>query len=564
MVYTYDDLYISLTKDVLENGTWVKDNVRTKYADGKPAYYKQLLGVAFCITPEMGVPILRSKFVGQKHSLIELDWIWRTRSNDVKWLTDRNVHIWDNWVISERVNHLVYVKPVEYTGKHNGNSLLRPIKVKALVDTDAELRTSNQCGDYYILDRDWDTERVLVQFKDTGYIKETSTSQVYNGKIRDPYQRTVEGIGFYGNFRKQSLLDALDVYHKRWVKTWENMIRRCSPKNKEHKMWAEYLDTYVGEEFQSCELFLQWVVDNKPMDQKLLGILQLDKDYFNSKVYSPETCTLLTPTENTGLTNLTWYVYMGSVFTSKPELAKEISKQTGILLTKTNKIPKLLEDCITSLTNNGEVKEVNSQCTIDGELPRFSLDWVNTIGRAYGYQLENSKRTLTDAKGNRYKVNQVDYVLHELKHNPNSRRIVTSLLDIEDTAYMALEPCVWSTTWSVEEDTVHLQVKQRSSDLALGNPYNVYQYYVLLHLIAHFTGLKPGNLYWYVDNMHIYDRHIDMLKEQIANYEKDPNKDILTLSMANIEGETFDTYDFSNITVLGYTHKGKYSYEVAE
>lgn len=89
-----------------------------------------------------------------------------------------------------------------------------------------------------------------------------------------------------------------------------------------------------------------------------------------------------------------------------------------------------------------------------------------TIGRAYGWQLRNKERPtkLVIPENNvdtTVYLNQVEFVLHELKHNPASRRIMTTLFDVDDLSEMALEPCVWATHWTVHNGKLNLHVKQR-------------------------------------------------------------------------------------------------------
>ena len=89
--------------------------------------------------------------------------------------------------------------------------------------------------------------------------------------------------------------------------------------------------------------------------------------------------------------------------------------------------------------------------------------WDGTIGKAYGYQLRDKLRKV-DEKW----FNQVEYVIHQIKNNPRSRRILTTLYNVEDLKYMALEPCVYETQWEVDDDNyLILHVRQRSADVAL-------------------------------------------------------------------------------------------------
>ncbi|MCY8230049.1 thymidylate synthase, partial [Bacillus spizizenii] len=110
-----------------------------------------------------------------------------------------------------------------------------------------------------------------------------------------------------------------------------------------------------------------------------------------------------------------------------------------------------------------------------------------TIGHAYGFQLGKKNRNL-----NGEKVDQVDYLLHQLKNNPSSRRHITMLWNPDELDSMALTPCVYETQWYVKQGKLHLEVRARSNDMALGNPFNVFQYNVLQRMIAQVTGYELG------------------------------------------------------------------------
>lgn len=193
------------------------------------------------------------------------------------------------------------------------------------------------------------------------------------------------------------------------------------------------------------------------------------------------------------------------------------------------------------------------------------LGYEGTIGRAYGWQLSHKHISVDIGEGIRKSLNQVEYVLHELKHNPNSRRIMTSLWGVDDLNDMALEPCVWSTHWTVLGGKLNLHVKQRSADFALGVPFNVYQYHVLHAVIAKFTGIELGTMYWNIDNLHIYSRHEENISNQIDLYKLDGkfNKKP-TLNIPELNMDDFFANDLSKVTVNDYEYLADYKFEIAE
>lgn len=129
-----------------------------------------------------------------------------------------------------------------------------------------------------------------------------------------------------------------------------------------------------------------------------------------------------------------------------------------------------------------------------------------TVGESYGFQI--NKRTYNFN-------NQLDYIIHELKHNPNSRRIMTEIWDCEDLDKMSLTPCLHLTQWSVVNNKLYLELRQRSCDIALGLVSNLLQYSILHKLVAHECGLEPAEIIYTIHNAHIYDRHIPIIQEQI-------------------------------------------------
>ena len=131
-------------------------------------------------------------------------------------------------------------------------------------------------------------------------------------------------------------------------------------------------------------------------------------------------------------------------------------------------------------------------------------EWMRedgTIGKAYGYQIKKYK--------------QLDNLLHMLKTDPQSRRMIVTLWNIEDLPDMALQPCAYETLWDVSGDRLNCMLVQRSGDMGLGVPFNMTQYAVLVHLVAKVCGLRPGQFTHVINNAHIYENHVDGIKDQL-------------------------------------------------
>ncbi len=140
-------------------------------------------------------------------------------------------------------------------------------------------------------------------------------------------------------------------------------------------------------------------------------------------------------------------------------------------------------------------------------------DENGTIGKAYGYQL-GVKHHYPEGD-----FDQVDKVLYDLKHNPNSRRIMTNTYNHADLSEMQLAPCAYSMTFNVSGNRLNAILNQRSQDMLTANNWNVCQYAALLTMFAKASGFVPGELVHVIADAHIYDRHVDAVKRLI---EKKP------------------------------------------
>lgn len=169
-------------------------------------------------------------------------------------------------------------------------------------------------------------------------------------------------------------------------------------------------------------------------------------------------------------------------------------------------------------------------------------DANGSIGKAYGYQL--GKKSLYPEG----EFDQVDRVLFDLKHNAHSRRIMTNLYNFDDLHEMNLYPCAYSMTFNVSGNTLNAILNQRSNDMLTANNWNVLQYAILLLMLAQVSGLQAGTLVHVIADAHIYDRHIELVKEVIAKpqhpapkLKMNPNvKDFYDFKLEDFELEDYE------------------------
>ena len=107
---------------------------------------------------------------------------------------------------------------------------------------------------------------------------------------------------------------------------------------------------------------------------------------------------------------------------------------------------------------------------------------------------------------------------------------------------MNLYPCAYSMTFNVSGDTLNGILNQRSNDMLTANNWNVVQYAVLLIMFAQVSGLKAGELVHVIADAHIYDRHVDMVKEIIANEQFAAPKLEVDPSVKNFYDFTVDSF----------------------
>ncbi|MDO4594559.1 MAG: thymidylate synthase [Tissierellia bacterium] len=187
-------------------------------------------------------------------------------------------------------------------------------------------------------------------------------------------------------------------------------------------------------------------------------------------------------------------------------------------------------------------------------------DQNSTLGKAYGYQ--TAKKFISPET--KKPVDQVERLIEQLKTNPLNRRLIINLYDVDDLSEMTLIPCAFMTLWTVREDKLDLTLIQRSGDfLAAAAPGNInaFQYYVLLRMICQVTGFKPGKFTHFIQNIHIYKKHIPIVKKIIEKEEKKDSKPILKI---NPEVKRFEDFDVDDFELIGYKpYEDKYSIDIA-
>ena len=176
-------------------------------------------------------------------------------------------------------------------------------------------------------------------------------------------------------------------------------------------------------------------------------------------------------------------------------------------------------------------------------------DETGSIGKAYGYQIGQKSHY---AEGD---FDQMDRVLYDLKHTPYSRRIMTNTYVFSDLSEMHLYPCAYSVTYNVtqrpqdDKPTLNMILNQRSQDILAANNWNVCQYAILLMMVAQSVDMIPGELLHVIADAHIYDRHVDIVRELIERPQ-------FAAPKVTLNPDVHDFYAFTtdDLIVGGYEH----------
>ena len=169
------------------------------------------------------------------------------------------------------------------------------------------------------------------------------------------------------------------------------------------------------------------------------------------------------------------------------------------------------------------------------------------LGPIYGYQWRN-----WGGKG----IDQIQNAIDLIKHQPQSRRIIVSAWNVADLPKMALPPCHAFFQFYVVGNRLDCQLYQRSADIALGVPFNIASYSLLLAMMAQECNLEPGIFTHTLGDAHIYLNHVEGLKKQLEREE-------YPLPTLTIAKKPFNEITFEDIKLENYQHHPFIRFEVA-
>jgi thymidylate synthase len=173
-------------------------------------------------------------------------------------------------------------------------------------------------------------------------------------------------------------------------------------------------------------------------------------------------------------------------------------------------------------------------------------DWADEngdLGPVYGSQW----RTWESPTGE--KIDQIKQVIDSIKNNPDSRRHLVSAWNVAEINNMKLPPCHFAFQFYVAEGKLSCMLTMRSVDTFLGLPFNIASYALLTHMIAQQCDLEVGEFIWSGGDVHIYNDHMDQVKEQLT-------REPYPLPQLHIKRkpESIDDYVYEDFKFIGYKH----------
>jgi thymidylate synthase len=323
------------------------------------------------------------------------------------------------------------------------------------------------------------------------------------------------GIGDLGSYRLSTGINSLgEPEHITNLKnTWRDMLKRCySPNAKEYKAYGA-IGVHVDPEWLSFSNFCR---DAQKLPQWSLKLeypkkYTIDKDIrFASNRYSLKTCMWATPEEQG------WNTSTGTPFTAiSPKGEKFLFPSLGDMSRSEGTNVSAIHRCL-----NGKLKTHHGWSNFEytGGVKRFR------------------------------QVDQLQLLISEIKHNPESRRNLINLWHTPAMQHGNLPCCHGSVIqFYVENNRLSCHTYQRSGDVLLGVPVNIASYALFTHMIAHICELDVGELIYSIGDAHIYLNHVEQITEQLQREARPSPELLITRNVKDI-----DDFSPSDFELRGY------------
>ena len=235
----------------------------------------------------------------------------------------------------------------------------------------------------------------------------------------------------------------------------------------------------------------------------------------------------------------------------------DLNEGFPLLTTKKVFFNSVVRELLWYLSGQTHIRDLRQYTKIWDAWTDEKKDWE--IGKMYGYQWVNWEKFTTNQKTGEIKktyINQIKEVIHLIKNNPDSRRMVVTAWNPSVLDEIALPSCHAFFIFNVTGNKLNCHLTQRSGDIALGIPFNLACYATLTQMIAQETNLELGEFSHYINDAHIYENHIDGLEAQI---KRDP----LPLPKLEISKKPFWELKFDDFKLNEYNYHPAIKFPVA-
>ncbi|MBD1381603.1 thymidylate synthase [Metabacillus arenae] len=228
----------------------------------------------------------------------------------------------------------------------------------------------------------------------------------------------------------------------------------------------------------------------------------------------------------------------GTISTFGYQMRFDLQEGFPLITTKKLHLKSIIHELLWFLKGDTNVKYLQDNGV------RIWNEWADEngeLGPVYGSQW----RSWRGADGET--VDQIEQIVKQIKENPNSRRLIVSAWNVAEVDKMALPPCHCFFQFYVADGKLSCQLYQRSADVFLGVPFNISSYALLTTMMAHVTGLEPGEFVHTFGDVHIYKNHLEQVNLQLA---REPRA--LPVLKINRKVESIFDFKYEDFVLEGY------------
>ena len=228
----------------------------------------------------------------------------------------------------------------------------------------------------------------------------------------------------------------------------------------------------------------------------------------------------------------------GTISTFGYQMRFDLSKGFPLLTTKKVHLKSIIYELLWFLRGDTNARWLQERGV------RIWNEWADPdgdLGHIYGYQWRSWPGY--DGAG----IDQIAQAVEDIRHNPDSRRIIVSSWNVGDLDRMNLPPCHAFFQFYVSDGRLSLQLYQRSADSFLGVPFNIASYALLTMMMAQVCGLQPGDFIHTFGDLHIYLNHLDQVREQLGRTPRP-----LPVMRLNPEVKDIFGFNYEDFRLEGY------------